>query len=259
MRICHEVVLNMLKLLSIPSLSCSIGASTSFFRASSKHAVQNGTLVFNPHFLHQIRDQNHTLHHSWCHIQVRETIPGRELHEQILIQNFPFPGHPREDMCPAMNHTQLALFAVSEWGLLNKLSRCGANLVEQVLVDCHIRATPPPWPGPLGHLCDPLLDHSWNHGPSAATACTLTLVDAPSNDSYLDYTLLRKIHLVSYSLETWLRGCELQCYCYLTFSRLLITLGPTGIFRQVCRIRQESLPPIQSKWPESWYRRHHLL
>ena len=86
MRICHEVVLNMLKLLSIPSLSCSIGASTSFFRASSKHAVQNGTLVFNPHFLHQIRNQNHTLHHSWCHIQVRETIPGRELHEQILIQ-----------------------------------------------------------------------------------------------------------------------------------------------------------------------------
>lgn len=258
MRICHEVVLSMLKLLSIPSLSFSIGASTSFFRATV--SMQYRTAPRISIVVSSVQKSGPKLTPSITpgatskrgKSYLDESYRSRSSSRTSLCQ-----GHPSEDICPAMNQTQLALFSVSETDLLNKLSRRGAISWNKSLWAATSDQHPPrprPW-DTLRPIAGPLLE--------PRTFCCyclyFTLVDAPSNDSYPDYTLLRKLHLVSYSLETWLRGCELQCYCYLTFSRLLITLGPTGIFRQVCRIRQESLPPIQSKWPESWYRRHHLL
>jgi hypothetical protein len=115
--------------IAVNSLSILLDWSINeFFSRNSKHAVQNGTLGFNHSFLHSSQDQKHILRHFWRHIQGRETIPGRELQEQILIQNSPCQGHSTKDMCPPMNHTRLALFTVSESDLLNKLSHRGAIL-----------------------------------------------------------------------------------------------------------------------------------
>lgn len=92
--------------------------------------------------------------------------------------------------------------------------------------------------------------------PAAVAICVHNPTGAPSKELVSGiFSVERYISCPGPWRRAWIRAALLLLPC---FNRLLITLPPTGILQQICRLRQESLIAIQPKWTEPRCRRHSL-